>query len=255
MNEKDDIKIENYESLIKRGSELVSEIYIIIDKYQPSNKFSLQLDEMSLSLVSVVRKYNEWVENILKFLGSNIEAYFFKEADGIPKRFDRNLRILLSFNILSETSAFSIKLLDETKKKLERLIGLTRLEQGQSQKEIRRKNKFTLKNGEEIKDIELEIDKTENKRIKAYINTSYNNPFYFNRRKYWKKMYELARDKQTSYDKGFSSYFNSNQINPLYSRYGFKLTKILKQDGLFIEPNIKISLIHPKKVSQQLNSA
>lgn len=126
MDNEENKETESYKNLIDSGSDLVSEIHVLIEKYQPNNKFPLQLDGMSLSLRSIVRKYNKWVDDILKFLGSSIEAYFFKETDGIPKRFDRNLRILISFIALSETPAFSIKLLNETKKRLERLVEIAR---------------------------------------------------------------------------------------------------------------------------------
>ena len=115
--------------------------------------------------------------------------------------------------------------------------------------------KINLKKGQEITQLELLKDEGEIKKITVYINVEYNSPKFYNRRKNWGKMYELAKEKQVSYNKGFFDYFNSNLSNPLYAKEGFKVTKILKQESNLIIPNIKINLITQKKVSQRLNSA
>jgi hypothetical protein len=103
----------------------------------------------------------------------------------------------------------------------------------------------------------IEILKSTNKlgRIKAYINEDYSHELDFSREKAWGLMYELAENKQVSFNKGFYDYFNSNKENPLYKRWGFSVTKILKQESNVIVPNIKISLIIKKTVTQRLNPA
>jgi asparagine N-glycosylation enzyme membrane subunit Stt3 len=68
-------------------------------------------------------------------------------------------------------------------------------------------------------------------------------------------MYQLAKEQQVSYDKGFFDYFNSNKINPLYSKEGFNVTKILKQEDGAIVPNIGIEIVTQKAVTQRLKSA
>lgn len=108
---------------------------------------------------------------------------------------------------------------------------------------------------QEIKQLELLEDKTENKRIVVYININYDSPIKCRRGKNWEKMYELAKEKETSYKKTFFDYFNSNKLNPLYTKEGFKVTKILKKESDIIIPNIKIELVTQTAVSKRLKKA
>jgi hypothetical protein len=109
--------------------------------------------------------------------------------------------------------------------------------------------------GQSIKQLHLLEDKSERKEITVYININYSNPRNYNRKGSWKTMYELAKDKEVSYDKSFFDYFNSNKNNPLYKKEKFKVSKILKKKDNIIIPNIEIELVSQKKVSQRLNSA
>lgn len=92
-------------------------------------------------------------------------------------------------------------------------------------------------------------------RIKVYINKNYSNELDFSRKKYWGKMYDLAENQYTNENVNFLGYFNFNKKNPLYAKYGFNLTKILKIEDHIIVPIIEISLIKQKKVTQIINSA
>jgi hypothetical protein len=106
-----------------------------------------------------------------------------------------------------------------------------------------------------IKMIDILKDGTKLKKVTIFINTNYAHPKEFLRRKNWGLMYQLAEDQQIPYEKGFLDYFNSNKKNPLYAREGYVVTKILKQEGLAIVPEIKIGLITQKTVTLRINSA
>ncbi len=108
-----------------------------------------------------------------------------------------------------------------------------------------------FKKESDIKQLEFLEDKNETKGITVYVNKEYGNPLKFNRGLYWKKIYELAKEAEVHYDKGFFDYFNSNQNNPLYGKGGFKLTQVLQKNGDYVVPNIKINLITQKKITQQ----
>jgi len=108
----------------------------------------------------------------------------------------------------------------------------------------------------EISRIDVLEDKTERKGITIYININYEKPETFSRKKNWGAMYELAKEKCIKYDKDILDYFNSNKKNPLYSRLGFKITKILKQESDEIVPNIEIKIITQNKITRsKLKSA
>jgi hypothetical protein len=93
-------------------------------------------------------------------------------------------------------------------------------------------------------------------RIKVYINKDYGRELDFSRGKSWSKMYELAENGSTAFNKSFYDYFNPGSKNPLYGRHGFESTEILKvEDGLIVKNIEKIDLITPKKRTQKLNSA
>jgi len=115
--------------------------------------------------------------------------------------------------------------------------------------------KIQLKKGQSITQLDLLEDLNEIKRVTVYVNVEYRNPRSYARKGSWGKMYELAKEQRTSFEKSFFDYFNSNSNNPLYAKKEFKVTKILKQEDKIIIPNIKISLITQKKVTQRLNSA
>ena len=72
--------------------------------------------------------------------------------------------------------------------------------------------------GKEIEQLDLLKDEIERKAITIYINTNYNDPKEYNRKGGWEMLYELARDKEVNFNKGFFDYFNSNKKNPLYSK-------------------------------------
>jgi hypothetical protein len=112
---------------------------------------------------------------------------------------------------------------------------------------------ITNKNRAVIEKIEVLEDKTELKKITLYINGDYNNPAEFKREQYSILFYNLARDNEVPYERGFFNYFNSNRANPLYKKYGFTLSKIFKQDSVYIEPNIPITLKTQKFISQTKN--
>lgn len=107
----------------------------------------------------------------------------------------------------------------------------------------------------EIKNIDVLEDKTENKKITIYINTNYLEPKDFNRGKNWGLMYKLALNQEVLYNKVFFDYFNSNKKNPLYAKYNFKVTKILKEENNSILPNIEIKITTQNKVTRQLKTA
>ena len=109
-----------------------------------------------------------------------------------------------------------------------------------------------FKKGDSIKIIEILEGRG---RIKLHINEDYHLEPNFARGRYWGKMYELAETGSTDWDKAFFDYFNSNKNNPLYARHGLSVTKILKQEGDAIVPEIKIGLITQKKVTQRRNPA
>ncbi len=120
------------------------------------------------------------------------------------------------------------------------------------------KKKLTLNkagSNQEIKQLELLEDKTTNKGVTVYINVKYDTPRKFRRGKNWGKMYELAMDQRVPYNKTFFDYFNSNNTNPLYTKEGFKVTKILNKEYDYITPKIEIRIITQKAVTQRLKSA
>ncbi len=98
----------------------------------------------------------------------------------------------------------------------------------------------------------LEIQKLENEyaKLTVFINKEYEKPMTFKRGKNWSYMYSLAQNEGVYDQKDFMDYFNSNQTNPLYKRYGFEVSKILRQESGQILPNIKIEMITKKKVTQ-----
>lgn len=107
-----------------------------------------------------------------------------------------------------------------------------------------------------INKIEILEDKTEKGRINIYINSNYESePMSLSRNKSWSKMYELAKTQETYFEKSFYDYFNHRQENPLYSKNGFEITKILKKQDGYIVPNIEIKLITQNQITRKLKSA
>lgn len=105
----------------------------------------------------------------------------------------------------------------------------------------------------------IEIIKSEEGRIKVYINGKYDSdPLDFARGKNWQLMYKVANKEYVSYDKKgkeFYDYFNHIKKNPLYATHGFEITKILKEEDGYIVPNIEIRIITKNKTTRQLKSA
>lgn len=109
--------------------------------------------------------------------------------------------------------------------------------------------------GNQIIKIDILINNEGAGKIKIYINGNYSTMMGFSSGRYWGMMYNLAENQSVPYNKGFFDYFNSNLNNPIYLNYEFALTKILKKEGDYILPNIKIKLITQKQATQQLKSA
>ncbi len=62
----------------------------------------------------------------------------------------------------------------------------------------------------------------------------------------WKSLFEVAEKKEIWYEpeyKSYLDYFNSNELNRLYTQTGCKIIKIFKKEGDYIYPNIKMSVI------------
>ncbi len=108
-----------------------------------------------------------------------------------------------------------------------------------------------LSNDNQIESIDILEDPTERKAITLYINENYENPFVFARRKYFSALYELARDEEIKYNKGVFDYFNSNAENPLYKKYKFSRSAILKKDLDYIKTGIPVILRTQKFLSQR----
>ncbi|MEI6280945.1 MAG: hypothetical protein WCP17_03040 [bacterium] len=199
---------------------------------------------------SVLKKHKD-IHDVANFLQEN-GVPFHLSLDFI---FDDPTRLEVSENpddIYSELGIINGESIEEIKTSIQKLIKKL------SPVKITEKQKMTQPisiNIGEINQLELLEDKEERKKITVYINIQYGNPKSYNRRKSWGKMYELAKEQETSYNKGFFDYFNSNKTNPLYSKEGFKVTKILKQENGTIVPNIKIDLITQGKVTRRLKSA
>jgi len=117
------------------------------------------------------------------------------------------------------------------------------------------KNKMDCDILTNINSIDVLEDKTENKKVIIYVNENYSKPIELNRGKYYKQIYNLAKDREINYTKGLYSYFNSNKDNPLYKKYGFLPSVILKKEDNYIVPNIKINIISQKKINQILNKS
>lgn len=106
--------------------------------------------------------------------------------------------------------------------------------------------------GGAIEKIEVLENKTSRNVVTIYINSEYVSPKEFRSGKHWGLLYELAVNQFTSFNKGFFDYFNSSKLNPLYSKHGYSVTKILKKEGENILPSIKIATTTQNKVSRQL---
>lgn len=123
-------------------------------------------------------------------------------------------------------------------------------------KEVSRKasSKFI----EEIICVEPEKDTNS---FKVVINGDYPNHIWANKTKEdcsWDLLYEVARGGDASVNgsrKKNLDYFNNNKSNKIYTRTGYGVTKILKQEGEYVraEENIKISTITEKTFKTRLN--
>lgn len=108
-------------------------------------------------------------------------------------------------------------------------------------------------NNPHIEKIEILKDNSDRKAIVLYINGNYDIPIVFNRGKTSNLLYDLARDGEVPYNRSSFDYMNSNIAHPFYSKYGFAVSKILKQEKNFIQPNIPITLKHQKSITQTKN--
>ncbi len=105
---------------------------------------------------------------------------------------------------------------------------------------------------QEIKKIEFVRHEFNTSKLKVIINDNYGASFKVTNKGYWSKLYELADKKTTSYDKGFSDYFNSNNGNRLYTKLGYKMINFLEPDGkTFISTKIPLEIITPEKYSRR----
>ena len=69
-------------------------------------------------------------------------------------------------------------------------------------------------------------------KLKVIVNENYQSPpLEVTLGNYWTKFYELAEKQRVANSKGFFDYFNSNLKNPIYSKFKYKQSQILKFDG------------------------
>lgn len=110
-----------------------------------------------------------------------------------------------------------------------------------------------------IEKIEVIKSKNELGRVNFYVNGNHQDePISFSRNKKWERLYKLANKEQVLYDKEgkeFYDYFNYSPKNPLYTKRGFGITKILKERDGFVLPNIKISMTTENQITRKINSA
>lgn len=202
--------------------------------------------------------YNLWLQRIKDFLIQEkitTENYFFL-PDSVPKMKGGIYGHIT--NPKSQKLLKNIRL--ETSRRVEKLIELKRKQIKHEQNGViinkdTKKPKQKTAIGGVINKMEFLKDPEKRTRIKVYINENYSNELGFNRGNYWNKLYDLAENQIMDYEKAFFDYFNSNSKNPLYAKYSFTLTKILKVEDKRIVPNIEINLITQKKVTQRSNSA
>ena len=117
-------------------------------------------------------------------------------------------------------------------------------------------NKKIVKNDKKSKIFKIELVRREpnNNKTKIIVNENYQMPLEVKLGKYWGSLYELADKGQIANNKDVADYFNNRSDNPLYAKLGYSLTKIVKSDGgARLIPNIKLELIHNKKIIQRQN--
>ncbi len=94
------------------------------------------------------------------------------------------------------------------------------------------------------------------RRIKVVINDDYKNFFDVGYKDYWSFLFRVAsgeEDLEASKHKGAFDYFNSNKQCKLYSKFGHRVTKILKIEDGYIRPNIEVIPMSEKAFQTRLN--
>src|SRR3989344_715713 len=137
MANKENIKIDGYNNLLDKGVELMLKAQVIIDDpgmLPPPYRYVY---------VSLVVEYYKWKDDIWQFLKlkNKVEASFFKEIDNIP-----TIEQLEKHNQLDDIDfapAFAEMILEEVKKKLERIREIAR--QNSTKKELSNKEFWITK--------------------------------------------------------------------------------------------------------------
>lgn len=91
------------------------------------------------------------------------------------------------------------------------------------------------------------------------LNSNYETPLSVDKAKTsWDLLFKLAEGMEIQYDiryKNNIDYFNSNAKNKIYTKGGYKRTKILRIDVRRIVPNIKIEMISKRAFEIRKNKA
>lgn len=195
-------------------------------------------------------KNHRWIfKNICNYI------YYFKQ-NGLIKNADEFIISMIIWVLDPIRSYYAKenreKAIDEINYVLAKKVGIIQRNNKTKEYYFIKNQNDTNKNGGVIESIEIVSG---DGRIKLYINKNYYNELDFGRKKIWGKLYDLAERQELKFNKGFFDYFNSNKKNPLYARNNFMVTKILKVKEGNIVPNVKLSLITRKKITQSLNRA
>lgn len=107
----------------------------------------------------------------------------------------------------------------------------------------------------------IDILRLESGSTVFYINGDFKTKFNFGRGKSWDVLYQVADEgsctiNNKKYRENRVSYFNSTKNNPLYSNYGFGISKILCTDGnrIVIPENIEIKMITKQMIPKSKKS-
>lgn len=121
----------------------------------------------------------------------------------------------------------------------------------------RRSPAHSSENKGPIKKLELVKPKAGNK-FKVVINEGYLSPIHGDRAKSsWDLLFRIAEGQlvEAENHKTLIDYFNSNKACRLYTRTGYKMTKILKAESGYIMPAVEIKAITEKMFSQRANKS